>query len=512
MFVYYRIGELTFLRFMLFAYEKNANGNASTRVNSITYAARAYYLSGFTLHYDYDQRGNIIATSSNSADFPAVSYTYDIQGQLTKEVLDGVTYNYTYDTYGNIHSVTGGESHTYTYGNNEWRDLLTTYDGEPISYDDVGNPTSYFNGSIWGFTWAKGRQLATATLGSSTYTYTYDLNGIRNSKTVNGVTYNYLTQHGKVVRQTWGSNTMDFVYDNSGNPYAMVYNGSIYYYILNQQGDVIRIVDTNGGTQASYIYNAWGKLMDCSGWLATTNPIRYRGYYYDNETGFYYLQSRYYDPSIGRFINADDTTNLAANGGFSSLNLFAYCCNRPIIGVDTKGNWLHIAIGAVVGGALSFAASVAGDISSGESVDWGGAFISAAFGAAGGALSATGFGPAVQMLGGAVLSGAENIVSQGREKGFDNIDYAEVAINTAIGGITSYSNGVGKSNAKYLHSQAKIAKTRIGRDIKSFGASMKYYYAHTSKIFYKPLGKSAINSLKKTACKSIINSFVIKAT
>ena len=115
----------------------------------------------------------------------------------------------------------------------------------------------------------------------------------------------------------------------------MVYNGSTYYYILNQQGDVIRIVDDLGGTQATYLYNAWGKLIDCSGWLATTNPIRYRGYYYDNETGFYYLQSRYYDPAIGRFINAD---SIASTGqGYLGYNMFAYCNNNPCCYSDASG-------------------------------------------------------------------------------------------------------------------------------------------------------------------------------
>ena len=367
-----------------YGYEKDGS-NATTRLDFLSYASTdGNNLAGFTLYYDYDQRGNIAVVTSNSTSFPSAVYSYDIQGQLTQEILGGVTYNYAYDTYGNIVQVSGGASHTYTYGDEEWRDLLMAYDDEPIQYDNIGNPTSYFNGARWNFTWQKGRQLASATLGTSTYTYTYDINGIRNSKTVNGTTYNYLTQNGKVVRQTWTEDgqdkVMDFIYDNSGNPYALVYNGTTYYYILNQQGDVIRIVDTNGGTQATYTYNAWGKLMDCSGWLATTNPIRYRGYYCDTETGFYYLGSRYYDPGIGRFINADETSNLAANGDFTSLNLFAYCGNNPVSRIDNNGDIWNVVAGAVIGGltaafpgssslisaGISAIESINSDISKGE--------------------------------------------------------------------------------------------------------------------------------------------------
>ena len=162
--------------------------------------------------------------------------------------------------------------------------------------------------------------------------------GIRDSKTVDGVEYNYLTLDGKVVRQTWGNNTLDIIYDNSGLPYAFKYNGGYYIYVLNQQGDVIRIVNSTGATVAEYRYDAWGNVIYSSGSMAAVNPIRYRGYFYDSETGFYYLQSRYYDPSIGRFINAD---SLIPSGNCSALsfNLFAYCVNNPVNLNDDGGNW-----------------------------------------------------------------------------------------------------------------------------------------------------------------------------
>ena len=127
---------------------------------------------------------------------------------------------------------------------------------------------------------------------------------------------------------------MDFLYDESGSAYSFVYNGTQYYYVKNLQGDVVKILNTSGGVVASYTYDAWGKVTS-SGNIGQINPIRYRGYYYDIDTGFYYLQSRYYDPTIKRFISAD--TYINANGDFIGFNMYAYCGNNPINMVDYNG-------------------------------------------------------------------------------------------------------------------------------------------------------------------------------
>ncbi|MBR7163410.1 MAG: hypothetical protein IKD21_00345, partial [Clostridia bacterium] len=113
-------------------------------------------------------------------------------------------------------------------------------------------------------------------------------------------------------------------------------------YALNQQGDVVAILNTAGEAVVEYTYDAWGNVLSVTGSMASTlgqfNPLRYRGYVYDNETALYYLQSRYYDPEIGRFINADDVDLLGANGDFTSLNLYAYCGNNPVVRKDTCGD------------------------------------------------------------------------------------------------------------------------------------------------------------------------------
>ena len=156
------------------------------------------------------------------------------------------------------------------------------------------------------------------------------------------VTHEYLTRNGKVARETIKTNNsltavLDFIYDESGKPFALKYSTDgatfdTYYYVLNLQGDVVKLIQANGHIVAQYTYDAWGYILSSGGNLAEVNPLRYRGYYYDNETGFYYLQSRYYDPANRRFINAD--RHMSTGQGFVGTNMFAYCNNSPVFLVD----------------------------------------------------------------------------------------------------------------------------------------------------------------------------------
>ena len=170
------------------------------------------------------------------------------------------------------------------------------------------------------------------------------------------ITHDYLTQSGRVARETirqsvggtvLKTETLDFFYDESGRPFAFNYSvdGSdfeTYYYILNLQGDVVQIIDANGVMQAEYIYSPWGEIISAEGDLAEINPLRYRGYYYDSETGFYYLQSRYYDPENHRFINAD--TESSTGQGFIGTNAFVYVLNNPVALADSGGDKADITI------------------------------------------------------------------------------------------------------------------------------------------------------------------------
>ena len=183
------------------------------------------------------------------------------------------------------------------------------------------------------------------------------------------VTHEYLTLNGKVARETIKTNNsltavLDFIYDESGKPFALKYstNGTsfqTYYYVLNLQGDVVKLIHYIPGFEyesvATYEYDAWGNILSSSGRLAEINPLRYRGYYYDNETGFYYLQSRYYDPANRRFISADSYQSTGQ--GFVGTNMFAYCNNNTPIYSDPTGHALKPLTTAICDGGSGLSSS-----------------------------------------------------------------------------------------------------------------------------------------------------------
>jgi len=200
--------------------------------------------------------------------------------------------------------------------------------------------------------------------------YVYNADGIRETKqvTVGGstTTHTYVTQNGKVVRETIGSGStakvLDFIYDESGRPFALIYkNGTAtaqtYCYVLNLQGDVVKLIWYIPGFEyqemAAYIYDAWGNILTATGTMAQINPLRYRGYYYDTETGLYYVSSRYYDPEVGRYLNADGY--VSTGQGILGNNMFAYCGNNPVNNCDPSGQFFISALlvgGLVLGSAL----------------------------------------------------------------------------------------------------------------------------------------------------------------
>ena len=193
--------------------------------------------------------------------------------------------------------------------------------------------------------------------------------------------HSYIYASGILLRETITSGsttrTLDFRYDNIGYPYALIYNNgsttATYYYITNLQGDVMYLVDSNGNQVAAYTYDPYGKILSATGAMAEINPLRYRGYYYDAETGFYYLQSRYYDPNTCRFINAD---GYASTGqGLIGYNMFAYCNNNPISFYDPSGRFvltaiiIGVAAGALIGGTANGIAAYNSAKSSGSEGD-----------------------------------------------------------------------------------------------------------------------------------------------
>ena len=309
--------------------------------------------------YSYDDNGNVLTKSYG--DNISVTNTYDSKDRITSTTYAGKTTNYTYDsngqllsanddTYaydsrGNITSKTeSGTTTTFTYSNSGWKDQLISVNGVGLTYDANGNVLTYGDKE---YTWNSGRNLESITDGDNTYSYTYDENGIRTSKEVDGVTTYFNTKDGVILSQTDGTNTWYFQYDTNGSPLGFVLNGIQYFYITNQMGDILAITDTDGNVVGNYEYDAWGKVLTADTDIAKQNPIRYRGYYYDNETGYYYLQSRYYDSNICRFINTDDYgyINKMAISGY---DLFSYCSNDSINNFDIGGNTTEYTVAQLV--------------------------------------------------------------------------------------------------------------------------------------------------------------------
>ena len=226
---------------------------------------------------------------------------------------------------------------TYTYTDTVWADRLTAFDGTSISYDQIGNPLNWRDGAT--LSWQHGRQLAGYSKGGTQISYVYNADGIRTSKTVNGITTTYNVIDGTLRRMTSGENTLEFI-----NGTSVIFNGTEYWYVFNAQNDVIGLIDENGEYVVKYTYDAWGALLSKSGAMADTlgalNPFRYRGYIYDEETGLYYVSSRYYDPVVGRWLNSDSIVS-GIGGDVRGYNTFAYCFNNPTNMVDYTGGWAN---------------------------------------------------------------------------------------------------------------------------------------------------------------------------
>ena len=291
-------------------------------------------------HFKYDKSGQLIY-ADNQMNNCTSTYSYDERGNILK--INEYEYKNTNHNLSSFNDKDLKNTKTFTYSNDEWKDELTSVNGTPLTYDENGNVLTYGNKK---FTWNTGRNLESIVDGNNKYSYTYDENGIRTSKTVNGKTTYYNTKDGVILSQTDGTDTLYFQYDSNGTPLGFVWNGTQYLYLTNQMGDVISITDANGNEIVQYEYDAWGKCVstvtsqdnDIEIKLANINPIRYRGYYLDNETGYYYLQSRYYDPSICRFINSDIPEISQKLKNISvGINLFAYCKNNAINYSDYDG-------------------------------------------------------------------------------------------------------------------------------------------------------------------------------
>ncbi|MGN0520920.1 MAG: RHS repeat domain-containing protein, partial [Candidatus Fimenecus sp.] len=384
-----------------YSYKTRNSSTAAGQVDAlqarVTYGssmAAENTVKSYDFAYDYDANGNIIyeyAIGENGVRTVRYHYTYDEANQLTRvdDNVRGKTYVYQYDKGGNRVSE---KIYNYTLSNSlgavqqtieskytflTWKDRLSSYNGNSITYDVAGNPIKYGDTTyVW-----EGKQLVEIQPGDGSKTqFAYDADGLRTQKRQYGTDgrleyyVDYVWQNGKLTQQvmtlmaygTIGNKetitkirpiNTKFVYDgNSDQPVACFVGETQMLFVRNLQGDIIAVVKSDGEVLVEFSYDAWGNVeytapdgadedaQTMAALVALICPLTYRGYNYDFTTGLYYLQSRYYNPEWGRFMNVDDTSILLATQGTShGANLFAYCENNPVNMVDYTGQNSQVA-------------------------------------------------------------------------------------------------------------------------------------------------------------------------
>ena len=410
----------------------------NSRVIKCVDKSTVYYIG--TNDYTYDTMGRIKTDSYSGKYAPGNyrTYEYDEYGQLKRENNQGLakTYMYEYNDIGNLTAIKeyalslsttpAGTPVTTTFGYTD--DRLTSFGGTTISNNAMGCPTSYDGKTA---TWSKGKlsrlSQGTKLTGMSTYNYGYNGYCQRISRSYSyaaGTSGSGAAQLGQLIASSrkyyydhagrliaedvtktyYGEGTTTenivFLYDESGIIGMELTTGgatNLYYFQRNLQGDVVSIYDPNGTLKAHYIYDAWGNCTisgeTTSYDVANANPIRYRGYYYDDDTGLYYCNARYYSPKWRRFISPDDTAYLDPES-VNGLNLYCYCNNDPVNYADPSGHSVMVCIriaagiGAALGGGFEIAKQIS--VSGWNPFDWNWQKIglAAAGGASAGAISA----------------------------------------------------------------------------------------------------------------------------
>ena len=324
-------------------------------------------------------------------------------------------------------------------------------------------------------------------------------------RVVNGVTHEYFYDGDKLIAEKVGDKYFYFFYDESG-VCGFRYENINYEYVKNIFGDVIGIYNEYGTHVATYAYDAWGNMTYCNAGtdVAYINPFLYRGYYYDSESGLYYLMTRYYDTQIGRFISPD-TADYLAPDTVGGVDLYAYGLNNPVMYVDPTGHFVLSAwmVGALVGFGVSFVSSLVSQALVEQKLDLemvGIAAIDGVFGGISGALSTI---PGIGSVAGAFIDAGLTFVNSMITTGisnnwrFDSGDWNSIAVNTTVsflssGAISWKKKGINNTkayrNATEAIDKAKelIYNRKIGKKVKT--KNINYYTSKANKLIWTAYG------------------------
>ena len=335
--------------------------------------------------------------------------------------------------------------------------ILHIFNGKEITYDEVGNPLSYCGEEL---VWESGRDLAGVHREGMEASYRYNYRGVRTEKTVDGKTTKYRLNGDTILSESSGEETLYYYYDGEGQLAEIGYekgdSGQRYYVVSrNGQGDITGLYEASGMKKiGSYRYGAWGNPLGVTagaeaseydpGDVLHKQPFRYRGYYYDRETGYYYLQNRYYNPQARRFLNAD--TILAETEDGLGYNLFAYCLNDPVNQKDPGGRLtdmemvlISVGIVAALAAAAALLAATAPAAAAAVCVVKGAA-VGAASGAVQGAASGAVSGAVAQVVSTGSFDGVGQAMVDGAASGMLSGTISG-AISGALGGMFCFTAG-----------------------------------------------------------------------
>ena len=492
-----------------------------------TVVSQVVYGNGETCNYVYDSCGNITQITGKEN----VKYTYDALNRLVREdnADIGNSYEYNYDAGGNItvkkvYGYTTGmlgapiKTYSYVYGDDNWKDKLTSWNGQSITYDDIGKPLDYKGCTL---AWDERNRLI-RTLNSKAYTeYTYGKDGkpVKSVSLISGgyigtseITYAEGRLYKKTTRVTTVSGSLlsesetEFLYCGE-EVIGLKYNGVMYYYRKNLQGDIIAIVDEEGNEVGRYAYDAWGNCLASGSGVISANPFRYRGYYWDDEAGLYYLNTRWYDPETGRFISPDSINYLDPES-INGLNLYAYCNNNPVMYTDPNGTFIiSLVVGLTISFVIGFTVST---ISQGiqygwQNINWGQSVVDGLFAVASTALAATGIGVAGSIGIGAAMGFGQYAIDSAFHG--EALTWEGALLSIGLGAAAGGLSGAGASNGGQL---AKGMTGRAASGMKAVITTVNRYgmnstaYRNVMNLYGKAISAAVQNTVNKEFTKSVL--------